>query len=132
MATKRKLECEDKVTGYVHNVSTVTNAARSNTRYFSGSIQTQHDEFIRFVSFSPEKQPQLKSAEASKSPVNVTRCIITPKGNSKEITIRKNSEVTVCTRLDFERSTRLEERSKFMSLSDVETTDTMVRKYTFS
>jgi hypothetical protein len=126
--SKRKVDDRDSedISCYVHNVSEIITAATSKTRYFYGNVQTNHDKVVRFVSFSPEKQSAMKSAESTKSPVKISNCVFTPKGDSVEITVRKNSQISVVKKLDFERITKMEDAAKLVTLQAIATANTMV------
>ncbi|MEW8544360.1 MAG: hypothetical protein AB2693_12570, partial [Candidatus Thiodiazotropha sp.] len=70
MDKKRKMD-ETSVSGYLQEINTVKKAKKSETRFFDGTIQIGSEEFVRFVSFSPEKMDEFNSARNMNSPVKL-------------------------------------------------------------
>ena len=65
---KRKLEFE-VLTGYLHNVSTVSTSSNGKTKYFTGTIQLSKTDLKRLTS---DKHDKFVSAASMNYPIKLT------------------------------------------------------------
>ena len=101
--SKRKLDEIDEIAvdGYIHMTNSVRKAKASDTRYFDGTIQTSSMEFVRYISFSPEKFDNFMSAQNMKTPVKLKNVRLLPKAGKKELCFGRHSSIELCKKLDF-------------------------------
>ncbi|XP_052068057.1 uncharacterized protein LOC127707516 [Mytilus californianus] len=90
---KRKLNM-DSLTGYLHNVSTVTLSANGKTKYFTGTFQMTKTDTKRLVCFAHDKHEKFVSAATMNSPVKLTGATLSP-GRSGQIDVICNKSTTL-------------------------------------
>ncbi|CAG2241402.1 unnamed protein product [Mytilus edulis] len=90
---KRKLDM-DSITGYLHNVSTVTLSANGKTKYFTGTFQMTKTDTKRLVCFAHEKNEKFVSAATMNSPVKLTGATLSP-GRSGQVDVICNKSTTL-------------------------------------
>jgi hypothetical protein len=61
---------QEPLEGYIHSLSPMKTSKTSKVKYFNYSLQKQ-DETLRGVCFSPQKYPEMKTLEKTKSPVKL-------------------------------------------------------------
>ncbi|CAG2229693.1 unnamed protein product [Mytilus edulis] len=90
---KRKLDIE-YLTGYLHNVSTVTLSANVKTKYFTGSFQMTKTDTMRLVCFAPGKHEKFVSTATMNSFVKLTGSTLSP-GRSVQVDAIYNKSTTL-------------------------------------
>lgn len=122
---------DTSVTGYIQSVSSLKKAKNNGTIYFDGVVQTNNQDTMRFVSFSPEKLESFQSAHTMKSPVKITNPKLTPTKGKTEITVQKNSNLEVCQKLRFSFKETVTETSPEAKVGDLTAPSKKVYIYIF-
>lgn len=84
------------VTGFVHLLSPVKQSRSSETKFFNAVIQSDDDNYVKMVCFSPAKRKILADAENEKEAVvitNVTRSPSKLRCFNEEIKVSDNSGI---------------------------------------
>ena len=111
MDKKRKVDEISSISGYIQQTYNVKKAKKSETRFFDGTIQISSEEFVRYVSFSPEKVDEFNSAQNLKFPVKLSNIRVTPKDGKTELTFSHNSTIEICRNIGFTRKTEVKPQS---------------------
>ena len=98
---------------YIHGTSPVKNARSSNRKYFNCILQKK-DEAVRVVCFSSQKQTELRTLQATKSPVRVTNF---SKTNTGDIILDNQTKFTHLSHLPFAYSDTLTANGTVLILS---------------
>lgn len=101
MASKRK--ADDTICGYLLSVSDIKAGAKSNRKYFDGTIQVAEDEVRRLVVFTPEKHEKYLSALTQKAAVSLKNAELSPNKSSVDVLCGRNAEINITEGLPYRR-----------------------------
>lgn len=65
--------------GYLHQLSPIKTATKSQTNFFDCILQISKQENVRLVCYSPKQRPTLQQGFEKKSPIKITETERTPR-----------------------------------------------------
>ena len=98
---EEKTECENSITGYLHNVSPIMTS--NKRKYFDMQIQTGEYEVKRGVCFSPPRIDEFNKHSKCKSPVKISKFRLDK--SSTSVCMGPDVQLSQVDKVDFERKT---------------------------